>query len=121
MEDTVSEHTTSHHNNFTNEKSEPSLPVHQPQRLTLHDKAFLKACCDGDLAVARGLLSHGIDLFAKDPNGLQAIHLACISGNIEVVKWLLKIGVSVQLADDNGMTPLHHACDGMHIQLSMFW
>ena len=117
--DAASETTNNNASNI-NEKSDQLQSSNSSQRLSLHDKAFLKACCDGDLAVARGLLSHGIDLFAKDSNGLQAIHLACIAGNIEVVKWLLKIGVSVQLADDNGMTPLHHACDGMHIQLSMF-
>lgn len=101
-------------------QSEQQVSEQRDSTLSPQDTAFRKACCEGDLTSARALLSHGVDVYTKDSEGLQAMHLACISGHIEIVKWLIGLGVSIQFADNNGMTPLHHACDGMHVGLSLF-
>eukprot|EP01041_Mallomonas_annulata_P002200 gene2200-4279_t len=106
--------------NITTEIDESTTIISSEPVLSLNDVSFRKACCEGDLISARTLLSSGVDVYAKDSEGHQVLHLACIAGHIEIVQWLVGMGVSLTNADNNGMTPLHHACDGMHVGVSLF-
>lgn len=74
---------------------------------TLH-----RACEQGNLDIARSLLSleyflYRPDLNGKDSHGSTALHHASFHGHDEIVRLLLKAGCHVFTRDVNGGTALH--------------
>jgi len=68
--------------------------------------AFMRAAFRGNLGVMKVFKELGVDVAAKDGEGMTAMQWTS-SG--EVVRWLATRGVSVQ-GDEDGDSPLHHAC-----------
>ena len=58
------------------------------------------------LRIVNFLIENGIDMFAKDINGLTALHHA---SKIKVINSLIDKGLDVNSLDNNNMTPLHWA------------
>lgn len=93
------------------------------QQTTLHNAAV-----EGDDLVVQQLLSEGIDVDIKTPDGKTALHLAVEFGNAEVVQTLLQNRANVNIQSNGrgssgrsspmdrrfygGRTPLHWAAAG---------
>ena len=63
----------------------------------------------GKLAEVKRALIDGVDLSAKDQNGMTALHYAIHSGDIRVVNLLLKAGANIDEKSDDGESPLELA------------
>lgn len=59
--------------------------------------------------LASFLLSKGVNVNTKEPNGWSALMFATMHGNTECVKILLDAGADVNTATNDGETPLQRA------------
>ena len=75
----------------------------------------LTACLG--VGMVERLLELGLDMHARDEDGMDALLLACRRGDAEVVSLLIEHRASVYTRDDAGATALMHACDGGHIEV----
>ncbi|KAG0582540.1 hypothetical protein M758_3G067000 [Ceratodon purpureus] len=55
------------------------------------------------------LLRHGIDVNARDMDGLTELHWAAICGRDGIVRYLLKRGADAKAVDKDGVSALHYA------------
>lgn len=53
------------------------------------------------------LIENGLDIHAKDINGLTPLHYAAVFKNVEAIKLLVFAGTDINALDNNGKTPLH--------------
>jgi hypothetical protein len=75
---------------------------------TIHD-----AAASGDLAEVEWFLHNGVDVNAKDEDGLTALLWAIECGQIAVVKYLVAKGADVNAKNKDDVTPLMlAACNG---------
>lgn len=80
------------------------LLMPQEGKNILHKIAALK----GDhVEIIELLLEKGIDIYARDKEGRQAIHEAVRIGNIEIIKLLLQRGLDINSVDSANNTPMH--------------
>lgn len=65
----------------------------------------------GDLRIVKLLvLRHGLDVNARNADGMTPLQVACKEGYIEVVQWLLdSAGADMEAADSNGFRAIHHS------------
>jgi ankyrin repeat protein len=68
-----------------------------------------------DVGIAMRLLELGVDLHARDDDGMNALLLTCMYGNIEMVALLLDHGADTYSADDVGNTALMLAVEEGHL------
>lgn len=61
----------------------------------------------------------GIEVHAKDKDGLTPLHWAANRGHIEDIKALVEAGAEVQAKDRDGVTPLHSAAKRGHAEAIM--
>lgn len=83
---------------------------------------LMKACDDGNNAIAKLLILEGADVNAKDPrlDGFTALSYACWHKDVSTnyanpdyyatVQVLIEGGADVNTKDSRGYTPLHNAC-----------
>ena len=62
-----------------------------------------------NVAVAKYLVSKGVDVHAKDNYGKTPLHNAAFTNNIEIVKYLVSKGANIHAKGNNGATPLNNA------------
>jgi len=70
----------------------------------LHDAAK-----KGNLEEIKLLLQQGVDVNAKDKEGITPLYLAAGQGHLEVAKLLIKKGAKINIKNESGNTPLHWA------------
>lgn len=68
-----------------------------------YDETLPAACRDGDLELARLLLSAGADVNARDKSGETPLHRAAEEGRADVVRLLLEAGAESEAADVGGL------------------
>ena len=61
---------------------------------------------NGNIELARILISKGAEVNAKDPSGNNALINSALNGNVEIVKLLISKGANVNIQDRNNATPL---------------
>ena len=76
------------------------------------ESAFRWTCRNGQLEVAKWLLTQGIDIHADNE---VAFRYACYNGHLEVAKWLLTQGVHIH-ADDEGA--FRYACYNGYLEVA---
>ena len=59
-----------------------------------------------NLNIIYRLLQEGVDINAKDEDGITALMWAICKGNIEIIQMLLKKGADVNAKDENGVSAL---------------
>lgn len=64
-----------------------------------YDETLPAACRDGDLELARLLLSAGADVNARDKSGETPLHRAAEEGRTDVVRLLPEAGADSEVAD----------------------
>ena len=64
-----------------------------------YDEQLPAACRDGDLELARLLLSAGADVNARDKSGATPLHRAAEEGRTDVVRLLPEAGADSEVAD----------------------
>ena len=67
-----------------------------------YDETLPAACRDGDLELARLLLSAGADVNARDKSGETPLHRAAEEGRTDVVRLLPEAGADSEVADAGG-------------------
>ena len=75
------------------------------------------ACSRGNVDIVELLISHNIDLEAKDKMQETALHKSCAFGDLGIVNILLRNGADINAQEYNGNTPLHFACRNNHFQV----
>ncbi len=81
---------------------------------SLHD-----ASRAGDIAAVKHHIAEGVDVNAKDQNGLNPLHLAANGGHTEVATLLIAKGADVHAKDRyNGRTSLHWAVRFGHTEMA---
>lgn len=69
-----------------------------------YDEQLPVACRDGDLELARLLLSAGADVNARDKSGETPLHRAAEEGRTDVVRLLPEAGADSEVADAGGLS-----------------
>ncbi len=67
------------------------------------------ASADGDLALVRGLMDHGVPPNARDREGKTGLHTAAARGQLKVLNYLISRGADVNALDRYGDSPLERA------------
>ncbi|CAH8648785.1 unnamed protein product [Dicrocoelium dendriticum] len=71
--------------------------------------ALIAACYANDQEEFKRILSLGIDINTRNPDGLTCVHQCCINGDYEFLEFLIKEGANINIQDNEGWTPLHAA------------
>lgn len=61
---------------------------------------------NGNIQLARFLITKGAEVNAKDPSGNTALTNSALIGNVEIAKLLISKGANVNIQDRNNATPL---------------
>lgn len=88
----------------------------QPPRLDPRLERVLNAVRDGEFEVMTAVIDAGLEVDAKAPNGMTALHVAAVLGREEFVAYLLEAGAAVNDPAENGITPLNRAAMGGHLR-----
>jgi len=75
------------------------------------EKDFIRACSDGHLHIAKGLLKK-VDIECQSMSGGTAAMFAAQGGHVEVLKFLREKGADLQARDFGGSTPFLEAARG---------
>ncbi|XP_075250495.1 uncharacterized protein LOC142342794 isoform X2 [Convolutriloba macropyga] len=70
---------------------------------------FLSACEGGDVEYARELLHMGVNINAKNCDGLAALHQATVNTDEDMMQFLIENDADLDIFDNEGWTPLHAA------------
>jgi ankyrin repeat protein len=79
--------------------------------------ALLYAAREGDLEIARMLVTAGAAVDQSDADATSALLVATINGNVDVAKFLLEKGANPNAADSFGRAPLWSAVDLRNLDL----
>ena len=85
-------------------RTDPLLKQDHERRVALHF-----AATGGHVVTAKLLLSHRVDVDARDKHGLTALHMATKAGFVEMAELLLTHGSYVDTRDEIGRTALYWA------------
>lgn len=64
----------------------------------------------GNLAMAKALISHGANLECRENKGQTPLHWAAWQGHKTVAAYMLKNGADARVVDEDGRSPLHWSC-----------
>jgi Ankyrin repeats (many copies) len=67
------------------------------------------ASADGDLALVRELVEHGVPVNARDREGTTGLHTAAARGQLKVLNYLISRGADVNALNRYGDSPLERA------------
>jgi len=76
---------------------------------SVKDNSLHEACKIGDKSKVEKILKQGIDLNARDANGLTGLHWAVLNGHIEIVRYLVSQGADIFAKNHRGATACHLA------------
>ncbi|MEM7361624.1 MAG: ankyrin repeat domain-containing protein [Bacteroidota bacterium] len=82
--------------------------------------AFLIACSQQDMQMARYLLANQCDRHVTNHEGWNAFHLSCKKGNQTFITWLLVKGINQRLTTADGQTGLDIANSCNHEALASY-
>ena len=68
------------------------------------------ACLEGRADIALDLIARGVDISAKNNDGVTPLHYACETGRTDIALALIARGADIFTKDNYGRTPLHWAC-----------
>ncbi|WP_257282077.1 ankyrin repeat domain-containing protein [Endozoicomonas sp. ISHI1] len=83
----------------------------------LPNRAFYRACFEGDLDQVEKSLAEGLDVNAAMVNDLTALILASIQGHKDVVEHLINAGANLNAQTKHGVTPLFTAAQKGHTDI----
>ena len=92
--------------------------IHYPEIINLLRKhggkngTIHSAARGGDIEAVKEFLTAGVDVNARDANGMTPLHGAAWIGQKEAIELLIAKGAGVNAKDKDGMTPLHSAIEG---------
>ncbi len=75
------------------------------------------AARNGDLSMARLLVSHGADATHHEGSGDSPLHCAAMRGHVKMAKYLAELGASVNPIWEGGEGPLHAAAGNGHFPM----
>ncbi|TJZ74803.1 hypothetical protein FAZ21_07475 [Chitiniphilus eburneus] len=78
---------------------------------------LMRACFEGNLAMAEALIRAGGSVHAQDNDGYSPLHWAALNGNEGLVNLLLANGARVNATSNHGFTPLIQAASCGHTKL----
>ena len=78
---------------------------------------LLAAASDGQVVIAKFLLSNGADVNQQNQIGRTPLHEASWNGHVGVAELLLTNGADVDARDSSGATPLHQAVAKSHVAI----
>ncbi len=73
------------------------------------DISIHQAAADRNLEIVKKHLINGVDINAKDEEGMTPLHKAVARGNEEIVQYLINNGANLNIKDQRKGTPLHWA------------
>lgn len=84
------------------------------------DTRLLEAARKGDIETVSKLLERGVDVDAKDVDGVTALHEATENEHADVVKVLLQAGADANIRDRNwyALTPLYKAVENGYADIT---
>src|SRR4030043_337340 len=74
--------------------------------ITYSRESFLNEAKTGNEEIIKLFIKAGIDINAKDKNGITALGFASAHGNVELARLLIEKGADVNIKDNNGITAL---------------
>ena len=79
---------------------------------------FLHAAEEGHLQIVKLLKEKGADIYAKDKDGDNALHLACMMGSTETVRWLINhCNMNLEARGSLERTPFLCAAENGHLDI----
>ena len=110
--------------------SDPDSPTPEAARSALDERgiaytpaSFLERIRAGDVSVVRLFIATGMDIHARDADGMTALMWAAREGHVEVVRILVEQWVAAadaQAQDDDGTTVLMWAARGGDVEMVRF-
>lgn len=96
------------------------LAIHKEllELFSLEMALFYKAVAEGDLRTAKLLYNRhpGVDIEARNPEGMTAIHIAILKGHTNLIEWLVdEVKVDMEKPDMKSYCPIHNAVLGLFI------
>ncbi|TPP55701.1 Protein phosphatase 1 regulatory (Inhibitor) subunit 12A [Fasciola gigantica] len=92
------------------ETDKSSADYHPPKKIKFPlGVSLIAACYANDEEEFKQLLSMGIDIDTRNPDGMTCVHQCCINGDYEFLEFLIKEGADINVQDNEGWTPLHAA------------
>jgi ankyrin repeat protein len=86
-----------------------------------YQQSMIDAIGQGNYEMVKQLLSEGVDVNTRVPNGCSLIHFAADYGHVNIATLLLEKGANVNdTAPASRLTPLHAAARGGHMAMVKF-
>jgi len=94
------------------------LIVTFPQIMSCASSIALHSAAEkGNIEEAKSLIKEGIDVNAKDQDGLTPLHYATWEGHLKIVRLLIENGADINAKNKWGNTPLHYAIKRRHLKI----
>ena len=71
----------------------------------------------GRLSIVKLLVNSGVDINAKNSDGLCPLHYACKQGHLDIAKYLYENGAYIHSLDNALRRPIDYACEFDHVEI----